>query len=206
MRTLNMSTFTYHKFSYSFFEGECEKLVEKYKNSEVVRDLLITPTFFNILDLPDKYYILGQQVAVIVLIASGPNHIAAPHTDGEYGEALALNIPISGCTGAFTRFYESTDPDPLRLNVAESFPTYINKENEKIIKLGVDLGLSKRVPYYSIHRRQYLKKVDELELTSPTLINVGSAIHEIVNYKKSQRVALSVRFFEDPWHWIPKEK
>ena len=201
-----MSIFTYHKFPFSFFNGECEKVIEIYKNTNAYHSIVTNPNFFNIIDLPEDLTILGQKVAVVVLIVAGPNHVAIGHTDGgpkRLENTLALNIPISGCERSFTRFYESRDTNPLRQELIDTQNPYTDRKFEKLLSEYRRKGLAEDIPHYFVHRRQYLTKISELELTSPSLINVKTAVHEVTNYKPTKRIALSIRFFEDPWHWIP---
>ena len=212
-----MNTFTYHKFPYSFFKGDCERIVEFYSANNSVKDILIKPVFFEVIDIPSKLTVLGRRVSVVVLIVSPSNHVAAPHTDGTFAllrdekgiiksieRKLALNIPVSGCEGSLTRFYTSSDKNPTKLGVGQdTFTKYQTEKMKEIMESSLSSGLTDDTPYYAIHRRQYLTKVAELELTSPSLINVGSSVHEVVNFKKTPRVALSLRFDKDPWDWIP---
>jgi hypothetical protein len=210
-----MNTFTYHKFPYSFFEGDCERIIEFYSTNDSLKDILIKPVFFEVIDIPSKLTVLGRRVSVVVLIVSPSNHVAAPHTDGTFAlsrdekgitksieRRLALNIPVSGCDGSLTRFYTSSDKNPTKIT-SETYTKYQTEKMKEIMESSLSSGLTDDTPYYAIHRRQYLTKVSELELTSPTLINVGSSVHEVVNFKKTPRVALSLRFDKDPWDWIP---
>lgn len=204
-----MSIFTYHKFPFSFFNGECEKVVEIYKNTNAYRSIVTNPNFFNIIDLPEDLTILGQKVVAVVLIVARPNHNAPAHTDGtpkSSQNTLALNIPISGCERSFTRFYESKDPNPLRQNLVETQHQHTDRKFEKLLSEYKRKGLIEDIPHYYVHKQQYLRKASVLELTSPSLINVNTAAHEVINYKPTKRIALSIRFFEDPWHWIPEHE
>jgi len=126
-------------------------------------------------------YLAEQRLSVW---AAGWVHLDAdketpPHVDSYCGSpiqpTLALQIPIQGCDDSTTHIYHS-------------------KSDPNHYKRSLDRGWS--------YDPGDLTEIDSYQLTDPILFNI-SHIHQVKNGALT-RLALSLRFREDPWHLITK--
>jgi hypothetical protein len=108
-----------------------------------------------------------------------PNQSTPPHIDIYCGSQiqpiLALQLPLQGCDSSTTHIYQSkTDPDHYKRSLAPNW-TYDPLD---------------------------LTVIDSYQLSEPILFNIKT-IHQVINGSEP-RLALSLRFEQDPWHLITK--
>ena len=108
-----------------------------------------------------------------------PNQSTPPHVDSYCGSpiqpTLALQLPLQGCDSSTTHIYQSkTDTDHYKRS------------------------LDRNWPYDPLD----LTVIDSYQLSEPILFNI-STIHQVINGSEP-RLALSLRFEQDPWHLITK--
>lgn len=133
--------------------------------------------FFQQLDLNIKNF-LGLEIQRCVLIQVEANAIGRIHTDfrpKEYGDQLALNIPLLNCENSITELWLSNYDPPI-----------------KYTKNGQ--------PYRYFDENQ-CTKISEFKLISPVLFRTDVP-HSVSNYSKNIRKAISIRFKDDPWHLV----
>ena len=197
-----MSIFTYKELDIPEINKEIPGLINEY--SDIIDTCIAERSFFNLIDIPKNKKIFDTKIAAVALIMSQPKSYATPHTDGRLRESaskLALNIPVSGCENTKTIFYKSSDTSPSRIDLVKSSNSHINRVMQEKAAIAVAKNQITDYPCYYIHKRQYLKKLCELELKVPTLINVNETPHQVNNFNNTVRVALSLRFYKDPLHW-----
>jgi hypothetical protein len=133
--------------------------------------------FFQSLNLPIKEF-LGMEVQRFVLIQVEPNAIGRIHTDfrpNEYGDQLALQIPLDNCEDSVTEMWESEYDPPIQYT---------------------DNGQP-----YRFFEPSRCKKLTEFKLTQPLIFRTDVP-HSASNMGNKIRRAISVRFKDDPWHLV----
>jgi hypothetical protein len=133
--------------------------------------------FFQQVHLDLKKF-LGLDIQRLILIQVEPNARGRIHTDwrpSEYGDSLALNIPLYNCENSITEMWESQYDPPVQYT-------------------------SNGQPYRYFDPKQ-CKKISEFKLIKPVLFRTDIP-HNVNNYSNLIRRAISIRFIEDPWHLI----
>jgi hypothetical protein len=133
--------------------------------------------FFQTLNLPITEF-LGMEVQRFVLIQVAPNAIGRIHTDfrpNDYGDQLALQIPLDNCEEGLTELWESEYDPPVQYT---------------------DNGQP-----YRFFEPARCKKLSEFTLTQPLIFRTDVP-HSASNMGNKIRRAISVRFKEDPWHLV----
>jgi hypothetical protein len=133
--------------------------------------------FFQPIDI-DISNFLGLEVQRFVLIQVGANAIGRIHTDWrptDYGNQLALNIPLTNCEKSTTSLW-SSDYDP---------PTQYTTNGQP----------------YNFFNPDRCIKLSEFRLTSPVIFRTDVP-HSVDNPTSEIRKAISIRFKTDPWHLI----
>jgi hypothetical protein len=121
---------------------------------------------------------LGMKVQKFVLIQVEPFAGGRIHTDwrpSNFGHQLALQIPLSNCEQSITSFWASNYTPPVQYT---------------------DNGHP-----YNYYYPDRCKKISEFCLTKPTIFRTDIP-HSVSNTSPTVRKAISVRFFEDPWHLV----
>ena len=115
---------------------------------------------------------------IIGLVRSWPKQIALnPHID-VCAQSLAINFPIQDCENSVTKFY-----NPGGNNATKVLRRHPN-------------GIS----YYH-YDNVIWEELDSYSLTVPTLLNVHVP-HKVEHYGDNTRLAMSIRFHQDPWFLI----
>jgi len=131
--------------------------------------------FFNPLELGIKSF-LGLEVTHSVLICAKPNSKSTLHVDFRSDQLkLAINLPLKNCDDSITEFWESSSR-PIEMTTPSGVP-YIN------------------------YKYKNCKKISEFKLTKPVVFNTKIP-HSVRNFSSDFRLAISLRFKEDPWHLI----
>jgi hypothetical protein len=153
-----------------------QTLIEDLK-SLYLRNLPANDDFFQTIDLSiDKF--LDIEVQRFVLIQVAPLAIGRIHTDwrpSNYGDSLALNIPLYNCEESITTLWKSEYDPPVQYT-------------------------SNGQPYRFFEPSK-CKKISEFTLTKPILFRTDVP-HSVNNKSDKVRRAISIRFKEDPWHLI----
>lgn len=150
--------------------------VEELK-SAYLRCLPNNEYFFQPIVLPIKYF-LGLEVQRFVLIQVAPQAVGRIHTDwrpSEFGDQLALNIPLENCESSVTSMWESEYTPPTQ---------YTDNKQP-----------------YNFYDPTRCKKVTEFKLTQPVLFRTDVP-HSVDNPSNKLRRAISVRFKQDPWNFV----
>jgi hypothetical protein len=137
----------------------------------------ITTNFYIPMDIEVTHF-LGMEISSPVLINVMPNKRSMIHIDHRTDRMkLALNIPIINCDNTVTEFWQCTKTDPNELPEDPLWrgPLFFNGIN--------------------------CKKIDEYTLTRPIIFNT-QVPHSVFNFSDRPRLALSLRFKEDPWHLV----
>lgn len=112
----------------------------------------------------------------VAYISTAPYFAQPPHKDNA-DQILAVNFPVYNCEEVKTVFYDDTNvKTTLRYTQAHNIPYY----------------------HYEIDRRA---PIAEYILSKPVILNVKK-IHSVVNNSNKDRISLSFRFEEEPWHLI----
>jgi hypothetical protein len=152
-------------------------LIEDIKNRymEVLPD---NNFFFQPVDLALTEF-MGMEIQRAVLIQAMPNAIGRIHTDWrfdkDYGDKLALNIPLMNCEESTTVLWKSNYTPPTQYT---------------------DNGQ----PYNFYHPSRCVK-ITEFKLIKPVLFRTDIP-HSVNNSSNNVRRAISLRFKRDPWHLI----
>jgi hypothetical protein len=154
-------------------------------DSEVVKDIqerflrampVNNSPFQNVdIDITD---FLGLEIHQSVLIQISPNTFSRIHTDWrpkEYGDQLALNIPLINCENSVTSLWESSDTTELQYT-------------------------DNRQPYNSYDPAK-CTKLTEFRLTRPVIFRTDIP-HNVTNSSNEVRKAISIRFKRDPWELV----
>jgi hypothetical protein len=153
-------------------ESTVKKIQEKYLNHLPTND-----HFFQEIKL-DITEFLGLEVQKFVLIQVLPNAIGRIHTDwrpANYGNQLALNIPLLNCENSITSLWKS-DYNP---------PTQYTENGQP----------------YNFYDPTRCVKIAEFKLIQPTIFRTDLP-HSVDNPSNCVRTAISIRFKRDPWHLI----
>lgn len=133
--------------------------------------------FFQKLNLNiDSFF--EMEVQKFVLIQVEPNAIGRIHTDWrptEYGDCLALNIPLNNCENSITELWESSYDPPIQYTTNGQPYRYFDPK--------------------------LCKKITEFKLIKPVLFRTDIP-HSVSNNSNNVRQAISIRFKDDPWHLI----
>ena len=118
---------------------------------------------------------LKLEPAVIGMVRSWAKQIALhPHID-VCKQSLAINFPILDCENSITKFYHPG-----------------GSEAKKVLKQHPN-----GILYYH-YENVIWEELGNYSLTSPMLINVH-APHKVEHYGDNTRLAMSIRFQQDPW-------
>jgi hypothetical protein len=148
------------------------ELQDRYTNALPTNEHFFQPLNLGI----DKF--LGLEVQRFVLIQLAPGAVGRIHTDwrpNNYGNQLALQIPLHNCDMSVTSFW-SSDYTP---------PTMYTDNGQ---------------PYNSYDATR-CSKISEFQLTSPLIFRTDIP-HSASNNSTMIRRAISIRFKQDPWHLI----
>ena len=162
-------------FYWKYFD--LDKSIIKSLQDEYYRHLPDNTHFFQQLDLPIREF-LGLEVQRFVLIQALPNAVGRIHTDwrpSDFGNQLALNIPLEHCEDSVTSLW-SSDYIP---------PTQFTDNGQP----------------YNFYDPNRCIKISEFRLTQPVLFRTDLP-HSVDNTTNKVRKAISVRFKQDPWHLI----
>lgn len=133
--------------------------------------------FFQQLDLDIKYF-LDLEIQRLVLIQVSPFANGRIHTDfrpSEYGDKLALQIPLENCDSSTTKIWQSDYSPPTQYTDNGQPYNYFDPERCKL--------------------------VTSFNLISPTFFRTDLP-HSVDNPTSCWRRAISIRFKKDPWHLI----
>jgi hypothetical protein len=162
-------------FLYKFIEDIDENILENIKNI-FLNNLPDTNNFFIPVQLGIKEFI-GLEVTHSILICANPRRRSGIHVDYRADKLkLALNIPLKNCNDSITEFWDSGGTEP------EHSITSIN------------------VPYKS-YKIENCQQIAEFRLTKPVIFNTKIP-HSVNNLSNKPRLAISLRFKEDPWHLV----
>lgn len=114
-----------------------------------------------------------RQVAYISL--AGHTSQQAHVDSGE--PQLALNFPVINCDEVVTEFFKLEEQD-----------------------LTIQYTVETNLPYHHFDSTDK-DPIGSFSLTQPTLLNIKMP-HRVVNNTDSERISLSFRFKNDPWHLI----
>jgi hypothetical protein len=121
---------------------------------------------------------LGLEVQRFVLIQAAPNAVGRIHTDwrpANYGDQLALNIPLLNCENSTTSLWKSDYTPPVQYT---------------------DNGQP-----YNFYDPNRCVKIAEFKLIYPTIFRTDLP-HSVDNPSNTVRKAISIRFKQDPWQLI----
>jgi hypothetical protein len=153
-------------------ESTVKKIQEEYLNHLPTNNHFFQEIKLNITEF------LGLEVQKFVLIQVLPNAIGRIHTDwrpANYGNQLALNIPLLNCENSITSLWKS-DYSP---------PTQYTENGQP----------------YNFYDPTRCVKIAEFKLTQPTIFRTDLP-HSVDNSSNCVRTAISIRFKRDPWHLI----
>ncbi len=124
---------------------------------------------------------MEMEIQRAVLIQVMPNAIGRIHTDWridkDYGDKLALNIPLMNCEDSTTILWKSNYIPPTQYT---------------------DNGQP-----YNFYDPLRCVKITEFKLIKPVLFRTDIP-HSVNNSSNNIRRAISLRFKKDPWHLIGK--
>jgi hypothetical protein len=151
---------------------EIESIQKRYKwflprNTHFFQPLHIGLTHF-----------LGREVQRFVLIQVEPGAVGRIHTDyrpEEYGNQLALQIPLENCENSVTHIWESDYTPPLEYTPNQQPYNFFDPARCKLIT--------------------------SFNLTGPTFFRTDLP-HSVDNMSNKIRKAISIRFKEDPWDLV----
>lgn len=131
--------------------------------------------FFQQIQIELKSF-LGLEIAKAILIQAPPKTRASIHTDYRADDRqLALNISLINCQHSITEMWECR---------GEPEVTYTPSG----------------VPYNSFSPN-VCRRIADFRLVKPVLFNT-KVPHSVYNYSDQPRIAISLRFVEDPWHLV----
>jgi len=150
--------------------------IDKLKNA-YLKLQPIHPHFFNTIDIGIKEF-MGMELVRTAIINAQPMSIGQIHKDCRpINNILAINIPLINCYDAKTYFWNTFED--------------VNKI----------LYTSSGVPFIEFSRSS-CTKIDEFTLTRPVIFRTDIP-HSVDNNSTNPRIAISLRFKEDPWHLVP---
>jgi hypothetical protein len=163
-----------NNFTFKYFDIENSAELENLKEI-FLKNLPPKENFFNPLNLDIKEF-LGLEVTHSVLIHAKPNSHSTIHVDYRADQLrLALNIPLKNCENSVTDMWSC--------------------EGEPVYSLTVT-----GIPYNNYNRNQ-CEKISRFFLTRPVIFNTKIP-HSVSNFSNQPRLAISLRFKEDPWHLV----
>lgn len=119
---------------------------------------------------------MGLDVSQTILIQVPAQTKASIHTDFRADKLkLALNISLVNCEKSITEMWECQEP-PITTNTSNGIP-------------------------YNYYIPNQCKKITEFTLEKPVLFNT-KVPHSVFNYSNNTRLAISLRFKQDPWHLV----
>jgi hypothetical protein len=133
--------------------------------------------FFQQLDLGIDTF-MGMEIQRAVLIQVVPNAVGRIHTDfrpKDFGDQLALQIPLINCDHTITEMWKSTYDPPVQYTTNGQPYRYFDPAR--------------------------CDKISEFRVTRPILFRTDIP-HSVSNYSNTIRKAISIRFKQDPWHLI----
>jgi len=142
-----------------------------------LKSLPLNNHFFQPLSLGIQNF-LDLEVKRFVLIQVEPFAIGRIHTDfrpAEFGDCLAINIPLQNCENSVTEIWKCNCDSPVRYTSNGQPYRYFDKEN--------------------------CIKISEFFLNKPVLFRTDLP-HSVSNKSNKTRRAMSIRFKDDPWHLI----
>lgn len=132
--------------------------------------------FFKPLDLGIKEF-LGLEVRHSVLICAKPNSKNSIHVDYRADQLkLALNIPLENCESSVTTMWDCGDSEPIYTETPLGIP-------------------------YNIYNINHCKILTHFILDRPVIFNTKIP-HSVRNFSDKYRLAISLRFAEDPWSLV----
>jgi hypothetical protein len=138
--------------------------------------------FYIPMDIGIKEF-LGMEIGNPVLIYAMPKKNYMIHIDYRMDKLkLALNIPLINCENSLTEFWKcskmgsSVKPE----NAWRSPPNFLSSFN---------------------FEQENCEKIDEFIMTQPVVFNT-QVPHSVTNFSDMPRIAISLRFKEDPWHLV----
>jgi hypothetical protein len=154
---------------------------EKYINPLKKKYLEHLPSndhFFQPVDIGMSEF-MGLEIQRCILIQVAPGAIGRIHTDWRFdknfGDQLALNIPLMNCEHAITEMWKSDYIPPTQYT---------------------DNGQP-----YNFFEKSRCTKITEFIVNRPVLFRTDIP-HSVNNTGKSVRRAISLRFKKDPWHLV----
>ncbi len=151
-------------------QDDIEKIQKLYLESLPNNDHFFQPVEIGIT------HFLGMEIQRAILIQVAPNAKGRIHTDwrpSDYGNQLALNIPLLNCEHSITSIWESDYTPPTQYT---------------------DNGQ----PYNFFDPARCIK-LTEFKLTQPVIFRTDLP-HSVDNPCDKIRKAISLRFKTDPWH------
>jgi hypothetical protein len=112
----------------------------------------------------------------VAYISTLANVVQPPHKDNS-DQVLAVNFPVDNCDEVKTVFYDDTNVKSVLLHTHAT-----------------------NIPYhhYLLGGRE---PTTHYILSKPVILNVKK-IHSVVNTTNKNRISLSFRFEQDPWHLV----
>jgi hypothetical protein len=145
---------------------------------EYLKNLPINSHFFQEVNIENRTF-MGMEILRPVLIQVEPRAIGRIHTDfrpdKNYGDQLAIQIPLINCDHSLTELWSSNYEPPVRYT-------------------------PNRQPYNYFEKSRCIK-VSEFKLTQPVIWRTDIP-HSVNNYSDNPRLAISLRFKKDPWDLI----
>lgn len=146
--------------------------------AEYLKHLPNNSHFFQTVNIENRTF-MGMELLRSVLIQVEPKAIGRIHTDfrpdKNYGDQLAIQIPLANCEHSLTELW-SSDYDP---------PVQYTHNGQ---------------PYNYFDKARCVK-VSEFTLVHPIIWRTDVP-HSVSNVSDQPRLAISLRFKIDPWHLI----
>ena len=159
-------------FTYQYIDNLDPLEVKKFQDAYL--EASSNPSFhFQYVDIPYTYF-MGMKINKCVLITVRPNDPLPIHIDQRKG--LALNIPLLNCENTVTELWHCDQP----------------------YKIGYTHN---GLPYFYYPTNTITTKIGEFILTKPVLFDVRVP-HSSTNKGTGTRLAISLRFEEDPWQLV----
>lgn len=206
MLILISETFYFQKLELDFGQ-ELQDLIDYYKPiAETIEPYSLFTTLAAYIEddfFPKTFF--GAPVSSVCVVTaparfSGSIHrdSLVPNPDTGVDQTLALQIPLEGTENTDTIFWESFDENPdVQLTIKDSQGHHNRRLNAMLRE--------DEYPSYVVPKRFTCSEITRCTIDSPYMLNIGQ-YHSITNFKDTRRVTLSVRFLEDPWHWLGKTK
>jgi hypothetical protein len=162
-------------FLYKYIENIDHHSLENIKNT-FLSGLPTVNNFFIPLQLGIKEFI-GLEVTHSILIYAKPNQRSRIHMDYRADKLkLALNIPLKNCEDSITELWNCGSKEPKYSLTPSNVP-------------------------YNEYEIINCRKISEFRLTKPVIFNTKIP-HSVNNLSNKPRLAISLRFREDPWHLV----